>query len=200
VNLYETLGVAPGANEADIKAAYRKLAREHHPDKGGDVARFQAIEEAYRILSDKAKRAKYDSTGSTQRQADPQQRARQMIATVFAQLLQGNNFAERDYVRLIKSSLEQNESKQHNDKVKCEQFVTKVGKLIELTEGEVLLGVLNQRLDVARGQIDNADDTLETIARARDLIKGCKCGADIDQCIVGHLPREGVRVVFEHQQ
>jgi DnaJ-class molecular chaperone len=200
VNLYETLGVAPGANEADIKAAYRKLARAHHPDKGGDVERFQAIEEAYRVLSDKANRAQYDTTGSKQRQADPQQRARQMIATVFAQALKANDFAERDYVRLIETSIEQNERKQHKDKVKCEQFVRKVGKLIEVTEGEVLLGVLNQRLEVARGQIANADDMLETIARAREMIKGCKCGADIDQCIAGHLPREGVRLVFEQQR
>jgi hypothetical protein len=123
-----------------------------------------------------------------------------MIATLFAQLLQANNFAERDYVRLIKNSIEQNERKQHSDKVKCEGFVRKVGKLIEVTEGEVLIGVLNQRLDVARGQIANADDTLETIARARDLIKSCRCGADIDQCIAGHLPREAVRFGFEHQR
>ena len=200
MSLYETLGVAPGATEADIKAAYRNLARKHHPDRGGDKGRFQAVEEAYRILSDKAKRTQYDNTGSTQRQADPQQRARQMIATLFSQLLQVNDFAERDYVRLINGSIEQNERKQHKDKVKCERFVTKVGRLIEVTEGNVLLGVLNQRLDVARGQIANADDTLETIARARELIKGCRCGADIDQCIAGHLPREGVRFVFEHQR
>lgn len=45
---WSVLGVAPDAAEAAIDAAYRRLAREHHPDAGGDAARFRAIAEAYR--------------------------------------------------------------------------------------------------------------------------------------------------------
>ena len=57
---YATLGISRGASDADIKRAYRRLASQHHPDKGGDTARFQAVEEAYRILSDPAARHDYD--------------------------------------------------------------------------------------------------------------------------------------------
>ena len=58
---YSVLGVAKNASQDDIKKAYRKLASQHHPDKGGDTNKFQQIEEAYRILSDDATRSQYDN-------------------------------------------------------------------------------------------------------------------------------------------
>lgn len=58
---YATLGVAKTATPDEIKKAYRKLASQHHPDKGGDTAMFQQVEEAYRILSDPEKRSQYDN-------------------------------------------------------------------------------------------------------------------------------------------
>lgn len=58
---YQTLGVAKNASPDEIKKAYRKLASQHHPDKGGDTATFQKIEEAYRTLSDPQQRQQYDN-------------------------------------------------------------------------------------------------------------------------------------------
>jgi len=61
MDYYKTLGVAKTATPDEIKKAYRKLASQHHPDKGGDTAMFQKIEEAYRTLSDPQKRQEYDN-------------------------------------------------------------------------------------------------------------------------------------------
>ena len=65
---YTTLGIKRGAGEKDIKSAFRKLARKHHPDVNpGDreaEARFKEISEAYEVLSDAEKRKKYDHFGS----------------------------------------------------------------------------------------------------------------------------------------
>jgi curved DNA-binding protein len=58
---YKTLGINKSAAADDIKKAYRKLASQHHPDKGGDTARFQEIQEAYAVLSDVEKRQQYDN-------------------------------------------------------------------------------------------------------------------------------------------
>lgn len=58
---YSTLGISRDASAAEIKRAYRRLASQHHPDKGGSTAEFQAIEEAYRVLSDPSARHQYDN-------------------------------------------------------------------------------------------------------------------------------------------
>src|SRR5205807_6771480 len=64
---YETLGVKRNASEDEIKKAHRKLARQFHPDRNpGDKqaeARFKEVQEAYDVLSDKAKRSQYDRFG-----------------------------------------------------------------------------------------------------------------------------------------
>src|ERR1044071_8489859 len=65
---YESLGVARTASDAEIKKAFRKLAREYHPDVAKDKKRaeekFKEINEAYEVLSDPSKRKKYDELGA----------------------------------------------------------------------------------------------------------------------------------------
>src|SRR5512141_3230365 len=64
---YRILGVAKNASEKEIKAAFRKLARKHHPDvnpgKKEAEARFKEINEAYEVLGDPEKRKRYDELG-----------------------------------------------------------------------------------------------------------------------------------------
>jgi len=60
---YELLELSKDASTADIKKAYRKLARTHHPDKGGDEQLFKKISEAYDVLSDPEKRELYNKYG-----------------------------------------------------------------------------------------------------------------------------------------
>lgn len=60
-NYYDILGVSEDASQDDIKKAFKKLAVQHHPDKGGDKAKFQEINEAHQVLGDQSKRQQYDA-------------------------------------------------------------------------------------------------------------------------------------------
>mmetsp|Transcript_46596 Transcript_46596/g.63255 ORF Transcript_46596/g.63255 Transcript_46596/m.63255 type:complete len:163 (-) Transcript_46596:818-1306(-) len=62
--LYEILGVEKTASYDEVKKAYRKKAMKEHPDRGGDKDKFQEIQGAYEVLSDKEKRDVYDKYGA----------------------------------------------------------------------------------------------------------------------------------------
>src|SRR5204863_3810948 len=69
---YQTLGVSRNASDDEIRKAFRKLARQYHPDvagnKPGAEDKFKAINEAYEVLSDPEKRKKYDTLGANWKQ------------------------------------------------------------------------------------------------------------------------------------
>jgi curved DNA-binding protein len=66
MSYYDTLGVGRNASPDEIKAAFKKMAMKHHPDRGGDAKTFQEINEAYSTLSDPEKKMMYDHGGNQQ--------------------------------------------------------------------------------------------------------------------------------------
>ena len=65
MNPYKTLGLKKKATQEEIKEAYKKFAKKHHPDKGGKAEDFKKINEAYNILKDPEERKLYDKFGVT---------------------------------------------------------------------------------------------------------------------------------------
>lgn len=82
---YKTLGIERSAAQADIKSAYRKLARKHHPDLNPAdkraEQRFKEINEAYQVLGDAAKRKKYDALGADWERGEPQEEVLRRYST-----------------------------------------------------------------------------------------------------------------------
>jgi DnaJ family protein A protein 2 len=112
---YEILGVSKEATQAEIKKAYRKLAIQHHPDKGGDEEKFKEITRAYEVLSDEEKRAQYDQFGEEGIQDGGMGggHARDIFETLFGGMgggrggRSGGKRKGQDVVHAIKASLEQ---------------------------------------------------------------------------------------------
>tara|TARA_B100001094_G_scaffold315505_1_gene355562 strand:- start:2292 stop:3323 length:1032 start_codon:yes stop_codon:yes gene_type:complete len=96
---YEILGVSRNASIDDIKSAHRKLAREHHPDKGGNPDRFREIQEAFETLSDSNKRQQYDQPARPQAQRFNFQ---SNFGDVFSQFFQQNVQRHKQVVRIVK--------------------------------------------------------------------------------------------------
>jgi len=92
IDYYNALGISKTASPEEIKKAYRKLARQYHPDLNPkDTSahkKFQEINEANEVLSDPEKRKKYDEYGENWKHADPFEQNRQQ---------QGNNYGGRGY-------------------------------------------------------------------------------------------------------
>lgn len=104
MNPYAELGVAENATPQEIKAAYRRLAAKHHPDReGGDHDKFVRIQKAYETLSDEDKRAHYDRTGEPEkeREANPMT----LISEIFLMVTNNCDPEHDDLIGLIKAHL-----------------------------------------------------------------------------------------------
>jgi DnaJ-class molecular chaperone len=92
-NLYSVLGVNRQAETSEIRTAYKQLAKEHHPDKGGDPEKFKELSEAHEVLSDDSRRRLYDMTGSISEQDFAQTQQQNpfsgMPAGMFSQMFGG---------------------------------------------------------------------------------------------------------------
>lgn len=84
-DLYDQLGVAKDATRDAIKRAFRRKAKDTHPDAGGDAKAFHAIELAHRVLTDDAARARYDRTGQAEAEPDNSEAEAHSIISAFVE-------------------------------------------------------------------------------------------------------------------
>lgn len=112
---YEELGVGKDATPEEIKRAFRRKAAKHHPDRGGDTEKFQALSVACDVLTDPQRRAAYDATGEDLNALDRAKKVRAEVAGAFMAALEQIDEVERtnplDSVRrFIFKAVTQNQS------------------------------------------------------------------------------------------
>jgi DnaJ-class molecular chaperone len=87
-DFYETLGVEAGASQEEIRKAFQRKSKDHHPDRdGGDDELMAEVNKAYHCLKDPQRRLEYDRTGSVS-YVDQEQKIRARVRGVFSTLLQ----------------------------------------------------------------------------------------------------------------
>lgn len=129
MNLYRQLNVAASASMDEIKRAYRQRAKETHPDAGGSPEEFEKVTRANIVLSDPAKRKKYDETGEIDSNDpdNPLSGAISVIVTFFDTLVQqhvagsGGDPAQHDLVALCKQHINQTLDKLRTEKTKFDK-------------------------------------------------------------------------------
>ena len=107
IDYYKTLGIDKSASEADIKKAYRKLARKYHPDLNPNdetsKVKFQELNEANEVLSDAEKRKKYDKYGKDWKHADEFEKQGQYQQQNRSSQSNSSRFNEQDYSSFFES-------------------------------------------------------------------------------------------------
>ncbi len=105
-DLYEQLGVARDATREAIKKAFRRKAKDAHPDTGGSAEQFHALELAHRVLTDEERRAQYDRDGTTEAEPDNiDAQAMSVIAANIDQLINDEEAKFKDMVGEIRKAL-----------------------------------------------------------------------------------------------
>lgn len=180
MNPYDILDIPQTASEQQIKSAYRKRARETHPDRGGDGAEFSLVSQAYSILMDPDARARFDETGSIDEVAPltVRQRMIQIVAAMFGQALdiegqRGTNLKSFDLIKAMRAQVAQNTHAVKDNHAKFTKAVNDrkflLKRITRKDDGQNLFA------DIIRQQLTE----LEKVQKAADLdVRAMQMAAD----------------------
>lgn len=188
-DLYEILGVQRDATTAEIHAAFRKLSKLHHPDKGGDREEFERMKLADDVLTDEARRAAYDETGDTGEQMGDERINSEAIATLSSVLgLALSEFDARhamgggDLLVIMKRLLGTKLDEIKKDRAKCETEADKmerIKKKITVKTGENHLAkLLDRGIQAAQASVKGADIALRIGNRTMEMLETYDFAAD----------------------
>lgn len=170
---YETLGVASDATHAQIKAAYRRLASQHHPDReGGDKDKAAAVNDAYACLSDTERRRRYDESGQDGHTGpSPEEQRRIEIQTALLSALKAaiahDDVEELGLIALTRGRLE---GAINQAQGQSKEIAKAIGRLERLKKR-------------TRRKADGADDLVQMMldGQLQDLQRALAAAKDADQ-------------------
>jgi len=142
-NYYQSLGIEENASMDEIKKAFRSLASRYHPDKGGDTAKFQEIQEAYSILGDENKKQQYDME---RKNPFPQFHFRSRNFDGINPFEEIFNFGSEDFFR--QGNRRKNKNIRIGITVSLEDTLAPIEKYIQIKTSS---GLKNVRIDIPRG-------------------------------------------------
>jgi curved DNA-binding protein CbpA len=184
MNPYRVLGVKKTATQDEIKEAYRKKARLHHPDRGGDENKFNQITEAYQILSNQDTKACYDNTGEAKapKVSRDAQEVRKVMLMAFATVI--NDLQQQkvdhkiiDFVRAMVVAIEMRVSELRATKTQLTEIL---GRLIDVVDRFVTAGendmksIIENERDEVSARIEHMDKIIAHHNEAKRLIKTYK--------------------------
>lgn len=169
-NLYDVLGVHKDAEAIEIKKAYRRKSKEHHPDRGGDKDEFAEVAHAYEVLSDPIRREKYDRTGVSKDVPFGLKLSSLMDKTLFAVLKKCHNPETFDVIEEMRNDIKNQELKISNNIKQGEKSTSNlkiVHSRLKVKSGNNLLGVtLTAQIELQENQIEQARDQVDFLNEA----------------------------------
>jgi DnaJ-class molecular chaperone len=174
-SLYDILGVSKDATHEEIHAAYRQQAKKTHPDAGGSANAFQAVAKAYAILSDPAKRTKYDDTGHIDDGADNlDAMALELIEQLLAEFLKDDSAKYLDVVKMMRDHLQGGQERcegMHRGLMKQETRIVDMIKRFKTRSSKNMVSLLlTRKLQRVRSSIVEMEMAVAAHKRAQEIM------------------------------
>lgn len=169
MSYYEDLQLSPNATQDEIKKAYLRLAKEHHPDKGGDPIEFHRIEKAYSILSNPMSKAKVDAGEEVDEAMSDEKLAIQNINSLMDNIIFSRVFMPEysDLIVLIKQEINERTIHMRGDLENAEHDLGRVKIVMErLNNSDFLKPYLKQTIH----HIENRLEGLKHALRIQDVM------------------------------
>jgi len=186
-DLYSTLGVPNDATPAEIKAAYKRKAKETYPDAGGDAEKFQQVTLAHRILSDDEKRARYDETGSADEDVDTLDTAALaiiggLVEEITQQIVTRDDLQFVDLAKQLRDRVKSQQAQADENIAQAKKFEKKavaLRKRFKAKKGPDYIGnMLDGKVTICRGAIRSGEDHLARLKRAAEILDDVDYQAD----------------------
>lgn len=175
---YDILGVERDADEAQLKAAYRRHAKVAHPDSGGDSEAFAHLQKAYALLLDPVRRKVYDDTGYDVEFAD----AAELQALVMIEKLVTDAVLDErepgsfDPVAVMQASLSEELRKARFSKSELERHASRIGlhleRLGKRAGRDVLAHMFRARIEAISKAVAETEAKIKATERAADMLTG----------------------------
>lgn len=187
MDLYKILGLDRNATIADVKAAFKRKAKQTHPDAGGDPEQFRQVALAHRILSDDKRRQKYDETGETTENLDTLDGQAiaiigGLVDEIVNRLVAGDDMAHEDLAAWIVSSLRKRIDDTKRDIGHAETFIGKATKLCKRFRAKsgpnYVANMVGQKTEAAEKAIAAGRERIAVLERAVEIASDVECDFD----------------------
>jgi curved DNA-binding protein CbpA len=175
MDLYGTLGVAKDATLADVRRAYRKLVKKHHPDTGGDPEAFRRLQLAHDVLSDPQRRERYNETGDCADVIDnTDAQAIGVIDKLLNRIIQDESASSRDIIAWMRSRIEDDVAEANRyiiDMSGHEKRLTALAKrIVKRPKNDIVGRVLRGKIDTLANAVKGAQRNIAALNRAGEML------------------------------
>lgn len=184
MGLYKILKVAKTATQEDIKTSYRVLAKENHPDRGGDPALMAEISTAYSILSDPEKRKKYDETGKLPESQTIEFEANALLNMVLSGALSAKDVRPENIISKCESIFKENERRSQAEiessksaieileKIRAKKCkINKKDTAEAKSRKQQFSYIIDQEIKKKKDHLEKVNRAIEAITIAKEMIK-----------------------------
>ena|SRR5271157_185443 len=188
MNPYEVLGVAKDADQGEIQAAWRALAKKHHPDKGGDPDKMSELNQAYGLLTDTGRRARYDSMGGDGQFFDERGAVLRGVAQMLIMLVESEpDFSPQNLVEVAKTQLRDQRERMKFEQQKWVNVGKKVRKAMkrirrkkqfDTQARDLVLDMMETRAREVERAAENGNEGIKILGQQIEILEEYECVDD----------------------